>query len=60
MSIEFTCLYCNFTWDKTVYSDIRKNAQICPKCKSQTLKIRQKDLNKKIDYYSDKIEKEDE
>jgi len=50
MKVEFTCKYCNYKWNKTMYSYESNNDFKCLKCGDTDPTA--KDLTKeKIDYY---------
>ncbi len=50
MKLELECMYCGHKWEKEAYNRQSVDAEICPRCKDSSLKVR--DFNAaRIDSY---------
>lgn len=50
MIIHITCNYCDFKWEKNIYTRDSVSSEVCPKCKDTNLKVKDAKQDK-IDYY---------
>lgn len=49
--MKCTCMYCDYKWEKNIYTTQYANSLICPRCKDSFVKVRDVDDDKKADYY---------